>query len=237
MLFTALIALVLVQDTPTPEPETPPAETGSEAPAVPTDAPTLIADIEGRAAAYGELAAELAARKARERYLTGLVLPVISRTDLDDGARGEILQAFGPQIAAVEDANTQWAVDQLTPEDFAVLYAEEPRMAQDILRWAERAQTARPQIVAALEPVALNGDYDGLAFAQMADALAVSQEAPQSYGTALVCLSGETALAPVRAPEALAERREALGLPPLDPDAFVSEACGDEDAGPDDEQP
>ena len=236
-MVTDLIALVLVQDTPTPEPETPPAETGSEAPAVPTDAPTLIADIEGRAAAYGELAAELAARKARERYLTGLVLPVISRTDLDDGARGEILQAFGPQIAAVEDANTQWAVDQLTPEDFAVLYAEAPRTAHDILRWAERSQTPRPQILAPRVPLALHGDSYRPAFAQIADALAVSQEAPQSYGTALVCLSGETALAPIRAPEALAERREALGLPPLDPDAFVSEACGDEDAGPDDEQP
>ena len=233
MLLSALVAILLIQDAPDPQPAAEPVETaGVEPTATPTDAATLITMIEGRQAAYGELAAELAARKARERYLTSLVLPVISRTDLDDGARGDILQAFGPQIAAIEAANTQWAVDQLSPEAFAVLHAEEPRMAQDILRWAERDDGARGAIIAALEPVALNGDFDGAAYAAMADAHAVSEGRPQIYGTQVMCEAGQTALAPIRTAEALDERREALGLPPLDPAAFTAEACeGEPDAG------
>ena len=141
MLLASLAALAWVQTAPA-NTEQPQPEAGETAETViappPTDAATLIAGIESRYDAYGELSAELAARRTRERYLAGLLLPAIGRTDLDEGARGAILQTIGAQLSALETDNTQWAVGQLDPARFATLHAEEPRLAQDLLRWAER---------------------------------------------------------------------------------------------------
>lgn len=181
----------------------------------PTDAATLIAQFDAQYSAWGDLIAELAARKARERYLAELLLPVITRSDLDEGASGEILRETRDTIAEVETGDTRWALAQLDPERFAAFQLAQPRLATDILRWAERDETGRGRIVAALEPVVLAGRYDPQAFAEMADALALSQSRPQIYGTASVCVDGQREPAPVRAPDNLDARRIALGLGPM----------------------
>jgi hypothetical protein len=200
MLLASLAALAWVQTAPA-NTEQPQPEAGETAETViappPTDAATLIAGIESRYDAYGELSAELAARRARERYLAGLLLPAIGRTDLDEGARGAILQTIGAQLSVLETDNTQWAVGQLDPARFATLHAEEPRLAQDLLRWAERA-----------------------------DRLALSRGQPQIYGSQTLCVEGREQLAPLD-PARTAEQRERLRLPPLDVDAFQGEACED----------
>ncbi|WP_203294569.1 DUF6624 domain-containing protein [Maricaulis parjimensis] len=230
MLLTALAGILLVQDAPAPQTDEPPASEVSEPTGPPTDAATLIEEIGYQHVSYVELAAELAARRARERYLPSLIIPVIGRTDLEDGAQVEIMRAFSVEIAQLEAENNRWAIGQLDPEYFPILYAEAPDMAQQILRWAERDDTSQPAIIAALEPVALSGNYDGAAFAGMADSLAVAEGQPQPYGTQMLCEAGQTALAPILEPEALDERRAALGLPPLDPAAFTGEACESETA-------
>ena len=232
MLLTALAAILLAQDAPAPQPA-PQVEASlgtevSEPSGPPTDAATLIEEIGYQHVSYVELAAELAARRARERYLPSLIIPVIGRTDLDDGAQAQIMQAFSVEIAQLEAENNRWAIGQLDPEYFPILYLETPDMAAQILRWAERDDTSGPAIIAALEPVAFSGGYDGALFAGMADAQAVTDGQPQPYGTQSVCEAGQTTLAPILEPEFLNERREGLGLPPLDPDAFVSEACDSE---------
>lgn len=229
MLLASLAALAWVQTAPA-NTEQPQPEAGDTAETViappPTDAATLIAGIESRYDAYGELSAELAARRTRERYLAGLLLPAIGRTDLDEGARGAILQTIGAQLSALETDNTQWAVRQLDPARFATLHAEEPRLAQDLLRWAERDPGSEAAIVAALEPVALNGGYDAQAFAERADRLALSRGQPQIYGSQTLCVEGREQLAPLD-PARTAGQRERLRLPPLDVDAFLGEACED----------
>ena len=169
-------ALDAVEDLTTPAPP-------------PTDAATLIAGFDAQYTAWGDLIAELAGRKARERYLAQLLLPVITRPDLDEGASGEILRETRDTISEVETANTQWALAQLEPERFAALELAQPRLAADILRWAERDE--------------------------MADALAMSQNNRQIYGTVSACIDGQRQPAPVQAPDDLDARRMALGLAPM----------------------
>ena len=221
MNFSAL-ALGLVIQAQSAEPVADPAADlgaeleGAAEPALPVDAASLIVQIDGQWSAYSELAAELAARQARERFLSELLLPVIARSDLEPGAQGEILREAADTIAAVEGGNTQWAVRQLNPGDFTILFAEQPRLAQQILRFAERDTNAEGRIVAALEATALAGRIDGPAYARRADAHRVANGQRQFYGTAEICTEDGLQPAPIAQPGRLAERRAALGLLPMD---------------------
>ncbi len=217
MLFAALAASLLVQDQPLPDAAQVPGaaveETVEAPPPPPTDAATLVADIDRQWEAYGELATQLAARQAQERFLSGLILPVISRSDLDDGAQGEILRDTADTIDAVETRNTRWAERQIDPQSFLTLYTEQPRLAVQLLRLAERSDEAEASILAALEPVALAGLVDGPEFARRLDAFRVANDQPQRYGTADTCLNGNINPGPIEEQVTLDERRQALGLP------------------------
>jgi len=229
MVLTALALSLALQDAqPADDPVAAPADevvvedTVSD-PAVedappppPTDAASLIARIDGQWAAYGELAAELAARRARERFFAELILPVIARDDLDDGAQGEILRETRDTSTLIEEANTQWAVAQLDPEQFPVLYLEQSRLARQILRWAERDRAAEQRILTALEPVAFAGAIDGSVYAQRVDVYLTGQNLAQLYGTQAFCIEGTLQPGPIDQAETLDARRTALGLPPLD---------------------
>lgn len=224
MLFPAVIALSLVLQGTQPQASSGSEQVSQSAPVdesvttpapPPTDAATLIASFDAQYTAWSDLIAELAGRKARERYLAELLLPVITRSDLDEGASGEILRETRDTIAGVEAANTQWALAQLEPERFAAFEQDQPRLAADILRWAERDEAGRGRIIAALEPVTLAGRYDPQAFAAMADSFEISQARPQIYGTASTCIDGQREPAPVAAPDELDARRIALGLAPM----------------------
>ena len=217
-LIAATLLLQTAQTGPAEDAAPAEAEAVSEALAPappPTDAATLIARFDAQYDAWGDLIAELAARKARERYLAELLLPVITRTDLDEGASGEILRETRDTIAEVETDNTQWALAQLEPGRFAAFELDHPRLAADLLRWAERDEARRARIVAALEPVALAGRYDAQAFAQMADAVAMSQNGRQLYGTVTTCIDGQRQPARIRGRGDLDARRAALGLAPM----------------------
>lgn len=219
MFITALALSIALQDQPQPEPE----DTQSEdaligaaedlPPPPPTDAASLIAQIDGAWAAYGNLAAELGARRARERFLAEQLLPIIARNDLDDGAHGEILREIADTIREVESANTAWAVAQLDPEYFPILFAEQTRMGQQILNWANRDETAEGTVVAALEGVAMMGLIDGPTYARRADAWRVITGQPQLFGTAETCLNGAINPGRIEEQATLDERRLALGLP------------------------
>lgn len=217
MLFAALAASLILQDQPTTELIEPDAADAVDAPQAelppPTDAPTLTARIDGQWAAYGELAAQLAARQARERFLAELILPVIARSDLDDGAQGEILRETSDTVEAVETDNTGWARSQIDPESFVILYTEQQRLARQLLRLAERDEANEAPILAALEPVALAGLIEGPEFARRIDAFRVANDQPQRYGTADTCLNGQTNPGPIEDQATLDERRQALGLP------------------------
>ncbi len=240
MLSLALSALILAQDVADPAPvqdadeqtviETDAGDSQDAAITVedepaplppPTDAPTLINQINGEYAAYGEFVAELAARKARERYLAELLLPVLGRQDLDAGAHGEILAGTRETIALVEADNTAWAIAQLDPEQFVILWHDRTREARDVLRWAERDEAATGRIIAALENVAIEGLFDGQDYAVMADNHAVSESRPQPYGTAVDCVDGEIRPWPLDDSEPVDERRAAIGLSPFE-DAWAA---------------
>jgi hypothetical protein len=184
----------------------------------PTDAATLIAEFESRYEAFGGIVTELAARKARARYLRSLLIPVISRSDLDPGARNEILNQTADTLQSVELDNTAWAVSQLDPEVFGALYSENSRLALDILRWAERDDRANVRIIAALEPLATAGTFDANTYAALVDVHAVSESRPQVYGTQEQCVDGRRELWPLVAADETEKQRAALGLLVLEED-------------------
>jgi len=186
-----------------------------QTPPPPTDAPTLIDQFDTRYAAYGDIIAQLAARKARERYLRSLLIPIMTRTDLDEGARSEIMTGTQDTFDTVEASNTAWAVGLLDPEIFMPLYDDQPRLALDILAWAERDQTAELRTLAVLEPVAMAGDYDASLYAIRIDAQAMIENRPQIYGSEHVCEEGLWTAYSIHDPDQLDSRREALDLPPI----------------------
>lgn len=220
MLFAALAATLTLQEQPLPE-----ASQEVEAvlegamddlpPASPTDAPTLIAEIDAQWSAYGELAAQLAARQARERFLSQLILPQIARSDLDDGAQGEILRETADTVSEIETGNTRWAVRQINPQQFVDFYRSHPRLARQLQRLAERDPEAETRLLAALEPVALEGLIDGPEFARRLDAYRVANNQPQRFGTADTCLNGRVNPGPIEDQATLDERRAVLGLPSM----------------------
>lgn len=223
MYLIALAALVLLQDT-TPGGE-PAEEAAAETPAEPADAATLIALTENRWDDWSGVIGELAARTARERFAADLVYPVIARTDLEEGARGPIMQAGLTRIGALQAENTAWAAAQLDPQTFSDFHTLQPRPARELLRMAERDDANLGRIVTALEPVVLTGGYDAAAFAAMADRHALGEDRAQPYGTQSYCSEGTITLHEIAEPDALTERREAIGLPPLDRDAAEGAAC------------
>lgn len=224
MLVFALSALIALQEA---QPADPATATPQEepAPAEPADAATLVAQFENRWNDWNELVGQIAARKAREAYAADLIYPVIARTDLETGARSTFMQAAGGQLDRQEQQNTQWAVRQLDPGSFADFHALQPRPARELLRMAMRDEAALATVVAALEPLAQAGEYDGAEFADMADRLAVSESRGQPYGTQTHCVDGEIALQPLADPDALDARRAAIGLDALDRDAAEGAAC------------
>jgi hypothetical protein len=241
MLVFALSALIALQDAPAADAagdmavpaareempaagQTGPEETETPA-AEPADAATLVARFENRWNDWNELVGQIAARKAREAYAADLIYPVMARTDLETGARSAFMQAAGGQLARQERQNAQWAVRQLDPDSFGNFHALQPRAARELLRMAMRDETALGAVVAALEPLALAGEYEGSEFADMADRLAVGEGRSQPYGTQTQCVDGQTALLPIAEPDALDARRGAIGLDPLDREALEGAAC------------
>jgi len=182
---------------------------------IPTDAPTLIAHFDAIYQSRNEIIAEHAARKARERYLRTLLLPVLSRTDLDDGARGDILRETRDTFDVVETSNADWALGILQNEDYFALNADHPGMASEILEWAERHNDSEGVVLTALEPLAVSGLYDASRFAERVDLLSVAQNRPQIYGSQQICEAGIWTEYPVMEPDQLDSRREALDLPSI----------------------
>ncbi|MED5549842.1 MAG: hypothetical protein VX529_10845 [Pseudomonadota bacterium] len=223
MYLIALAALVLLQDTASAG--EPAEEAAAETPAEPADAATLIALTENRWDDWSGVIGELAARTARERFAADLVYPVIARTDLEEGARGPIMQAGLTRIGALVDENTDWAAAQLDAETFPDFYTLQPRPARELLRMAERDDANLGRIVAALEPVVLAGGYDAAAFAALADRHALAEDRAQPYGTQSHCAEGTVTLYEIAEPDTLAERRESIGLPPLDREAAEGATC------------
>ncbi|RKR03166.1 DUF6624 domain-containing protein [Maricaulis maris] len=218
-----LATMLILQDAeapPAPQ-EAPPAVADAEAtdntPApLPTDAATLIAEFDAAYAQWGDLIAEMAARKARDRYIRDLLLSRISRSDLDPGARPAIIEATADTFNAVDQANTEWAVGLLDEHDFAALISEQPALAADIAALIQQGDlAAQRRLLELVEPFALAGDFNGMRYALLYDRIAVADDRPQRYGSRFICENGEQVYPPIEDPDTVDERRASLGLEPL----------------------
>jgi len=198
------------------EAEPPAAETRIDediAASPPTDATTLIAEFDTAYARWGDLIAEMAARKARDRYIRDLLLSRISRTDLDPGARPEIIEATADTFDAVDEDNTAWAIGLLDELDFAELNHDQPRLAADIAALIQHGdQAAQQRLLELVEPLALAGEFNGQRYALLFDRVAVAEGRPQRYGSQFRCEDGEIVYAPLEDPDRVDEFRTAFGL-------------------------
>jgi len=217
-----LAAMLVLQDAgaqPPVEDATPTSDPGviAEAqPALPTDAPTLIAEFDSAYEQWGDLVAEMAARKARDRYIRQLLLSRISRTDLDAGARPEIIAETSDTFAAVDGDNTEWAIGLLDAYDFAALNAAMPSLASDIAALVQHGDLAAQQrLLTLVEPLALAGEFNGQRYALLYDRVAVAEGRPQRYGSQFRCEDGEQVYPPLEDPETVDAMRAELGMEPL----------------------
>ncbi len=218
-----LAAMLVLQDA-----EAPPATADTDTPLVEeavadiapaplaTDAATLITEFDTAYAQWGDLIAEMAARKARDRYIRDLLLSRISRADLDPGARTEIIEATGDTFNAVDEDNTAWAISLLDEFDFAALVSEQPTLAADIAALIQHGDiSAQRRLLDLVEPFALAGGFNGMRYALLYDRVAVAEDRPQRYGSQFRCENGEQVYPPIEDPDMVDERRATLGLEPL----------------------
>ncbi|WP_417486429.1 DUF6624 domain-containing protein [Maricaulis sp.] len=181
-----------------------------------TDAATLIAEFDTAYAQWGDLIAEMAARKARDRYIRDLLLSRISRADLDPGARAEIIEATSDTFNAVDADNTAWAISLLDEYDFTALVREQPALAADIAALIQHGDiSAQRRLLDLVEPFALAGGFNGMRYALLYDRVAVAEDRPQRYGSQFRCENGEQVYPPIEDPDTVDERRASLGLEPL----------------------
>ncbi|ATC24834.1 DUF6624 domain-containing protein [Caulobacter vibrioides] len=72
------------------------------------------------------------------------------------------------------------------------------------------------RFVPVLEPLVAKGEVDGQSYGLMYDRLALNEGRPQRYGSQMVCKDGRYVVDTLEAPEAVDERRKAMGfLTPL----------------------
>ncbi|MDQ7018388.1 MAG: DUF4153 domain-containing protein [Robiginitomaculum sp.] len=71
------------------------------------------------------------------------------------------------------------------------------------------------QVLAAIEPRALAGQFDGRRYAHLYDIVARARGKPQRYGTKSLCEEGRWVADVTEDPERVDERRAQMGLPPL----------------------
>ena len=192
----------------TPETDAPP----------PTDADSLIASFDDRYAQWGDLVAEMAARRARDRYLRDLLIPIISREDLDGDVRSQIITETADTFEQVDSGNTQWALSVLDTHDFAALNADMPELALGIVALIQHGDLdAQQRLLGVIEPLALEGEFDGQRYALLYDRVAEAEERPQRYGTQDMCVDGERTIYTLEdTREAANEARAELGLDSLD---------------------
>ncbi|MHA6289444.1 hypothetical protein [Maricaulis sp. CAU 1757] len=231
MSIVLLSAALFLQEADLRRDQTPVQNTGVETRvenAEPVETPVTAADLIAEARRNWQdwhvVIAQLAARRAQERYLAELTLPAISSPAIDAESRSEVLSALHPLIERVETSNTGWAVEQLTEIDLVGLWTVDARAGSQLISLAERDQDNAGAVVTALGPVARAGLIDGQAYAERADALARQENRPQPYGTATDCSDGTAQIWQVEAPDALDTRREALGLLPFDVDQVIAAA-------------
>ncbi len=217
-----LAAMLVLQDAeaqPPAEDTAPTSEsdiTADASPVRPSDAPTLIAEFDTAYEQWGDLVAEMAARKARDRYIRHLLLSRISRTDLDPGARPEIIAETADTFDAVDGDNTQWAIGLLDAYDFAALNEAMPTLASDIAALVQHGDLAAQQrLLTLVEPLALAGQFDGQRYALLYDRVAVAEGRPQRYGSQFRCEDGEQVYPPLENPESVDAMRAELGMEPL----------------------
>lgn len=221
-MITALLAMSLLhlQDTsPT-----------TDAPAVAVEA--LLDDFRRGFAREAEILGEVADWQAQERHLQTRIIAAIRREDIAPELRADYLGGVQAEARDFQLRRARWATDRVAEPGFARRLGDASAAARQVLLWSEQDPDSLAIRVEALEPAARSGTYEAQTYAELADILALSQNNRQIYGTQTECVNGLIATSPIRAAGRVNQRRERIGLQPLDTaPSDVGEACTPELAG------
>lgn len=223
-MITALLAMSLLhlQDT-SPTTDAPDTAVAVEA---------LLDDFRTGFAREAEILGEVADWQARERHLQTRIIAAIRRDDIAAELRADYLGGVQAEASDFQLTRARWATDRVAEPGFARLLGDASAAARQVLLWSEQDPDSLAIRVEALEPAARSGTYEAQTYAELADILALSQNNRQIYGTQTECVNGLIETAPIRAAGRVNQRREGIGLLPLDTTpSDVGEACTPELAG------
>ncbi|MGH9152612.1 MAG: DUF6624 domain-containing protein [Acidimicrobiales bacterium] len=198
---------------------------------------------DGNDPGFAAFAAGLQSLAAADRAAAGAVTNLILQ---DDRARTQIERrlGWGPYLRpgryrtlqmldwpggppAVQEAMSAWSRLPTRLRELVASHGWPPRTAVDepteallwiLLLHADRDPTTQKQLLDAAAALVPSGGVDAHRFAVAADHVAAVESGEQLYGTMTEEPGSDAMLLPLRDPDGVDDRRQALGLPPLDAD-------------------
>ena len=167
---------------------------------------------------FAPIAQEMGARRGRDQLIRWLLVDTMAH-EVDADSRELFLEGVNPVIEEIDNSNTRYVVEVFDEYGFLRIFSDIPSLAElgiAIIHHGNNVN-ARREFLAIIEPLALQGEFDGQRYALFYDRLAEIEERPQRYGTQDMCVDG------VRVPYTLEEpagdidlRRSYVGLGSID---------------------
>lgn len=130
-------------------------------------------------------------------------------------AQRQAARAAAWRVIAETDAELMEALLAMVPPEgwfLTSVYGEQAAGAAFLIVQHSGPEHWR-RFIPVLEPLVATGEVDGQTFGMMYDRLALSEGRPQRYGTQMTCRDGRWVVSDLEAPEAVDERRRAMGFP------------------------
>lgn len=161
--------------------------------------------------------AELFLRTARDQYARISGFDTSSLENEDEILAARQITAWS-LLCPIDVSNTQWLKDRLREHGWFTISEHGERAANAawlLAQHADRDRAFQREVLAAIEPLAAEGEVEPSSYAYLHDRVAVGEGRAQRFGTQGRCADGAWAPLDLEDPERVDERREDYGLGPL----------------------
>jgi len=137
----------------------------------------------------------------------------VMKSDLSADEKSKAIAEVTAFMAEQDPRNLKVVLDHLPPEGWYLRrrYGDEVATTAFLVVQHSDLETWR-RFVPVLEPLVATGEVSGSSYALMYDRLALAEGKPQRYGSQVTCLDGRWVAMYLEAPEAVDERRRAMGF-------------------------
>ena len=157
---------------------------------------------------------------ARDITLPGLRAELLRRVELDQATRRTVSTAGSPvQVLAIDRDNSRWLAGVLDEHGWPAwqLVGKDGASAAWLLaQHADEDFTLQRRCLELLSQAVDAGGASPAHLAYLTDRVQLKESGDQTFGTQHEAEAGAWVPRPIREPEAVEERRRAVGLPPLD---------------------